>query len=144
MVDPVDGEPVGVDDVAVRHDRLVFALVDGRFVDALVVHVAPEQHARLEVEIERRRAARLVHDRRQAAPVEREAPDVGAVREQERRVALVRLAARPVVRVARVARRTLAFEVALLVDAHLRADARLLALVNICQNHERTRVNTFQ
>lgn len=130
-VDPVDGQAVDVDDVAENDDRFGFTFVDGRLVDSAVGDVAPEEHAALEVEIERRRAVRLVDDGRQIATVERKAPDVRPMSEKQGRVTFVGFAARPIVRIARVSRQTLAFERAFLVDTSLGARTRFETLVHI-------------
>lgn len=130
-INPIDRQSIGIDNVAEGDHCFALAFVNRRLVDALVDDVTPVEHAALEVEVERRRAARLVHDRRQIAAVEREAPDVRSVREKQSRVAFVSFAARSIVRITRVAGQTLALEAALLIDARLRTCSRLQTFVHI-------------
>lgn len=65
--------------------------------------------------------------------IEADLADVKASREQQRGMTFGGLAARPVARVACVARVALALEGTLLVAAHLRAGARVQALVYVCE-----------
>ena len=135
-IDPVDSQSVGIDHVAESHDGFGFTFVDRRFVDALVVDVAPVQHAALEMKVQCRRAVRLIDNGRQIATVEWEATDIRPVGEKQSRVPLISLAARPVVRVPRVARQALALEAAFFVDARLRARSSFKTLIHVCVRRE--------
>lgn len=133
VVNPIDRQTVGSGDVVADHDGPVVPLVDRGLVDPLIGHVAPEDHAGAEDEVQSRGGVGFVDDAGHLVVVQRDLPYVPAAREQQRCVSLRRLALGHVPGIAHVARLALALVRALVVPADLRAAPRDLALVDICK-----------
>jgi len=104
-------------------------------VNFLVTDVAPENHARPEDEVEGGGTFGFVDDGRHLVVVERDFPDVVAPGEEQRGVALGGLAPGVVAGLLLVVVQALTLERALLVDARLRAGARCVALVDVCNTN---------
>lgn len=110
---------------------IIFALENRLLIDLVLGDVAPEDHSRPEDEVERGRGIGVVDYRGHFVVVEGDFPDVVLPREQQRGVALHRLAPGVVPRVFEISLDAFALEAALLVNAELRASPGLLALVHV-------------
>ena len=133
LINPVDGQSVCVDYVALNNHRADVTLVNWRPVDSLIIYVTPVDYSRFKVIVKGGRAARVVNDGCQRlVAVKWEAPNVRPVGEKQSRSSVCCPAASRIMWVSSVALEALALESSLLVDASLRADARLQTLVHVC------------